>query len=138
MVAQALTIKVTFRKSFLGENIYKTPQNESVEEIVSDYDEQDEEEDEKCLVIRITREEKIRMRRLWRQTLIIKEMGRTIGYTYTYLLRRIKALWHPNSHIELIAILGLYVLVKFSSLDDYNYAKYEGTWMVLDHYLIVK
>lgn len=38
----------------------------------------------------------------------------------------------------MIAIEGNYFLVKFSSLDDYNFAKYEGPWMIVDHYLIVK
>lgn len=62
-------------------------------------------------------------------------MGRTAGYTY--LLKRIKALWHPESHIDMVAIAGDYFLVKFLSLDNYNHAKYEGPWMILDHYLIV-
>ncbi|XP_075481174.1 uncharacterized protein LOC142521884 [Primulina tabacum] len=28
--------------------------------------------------------------------------------------------------------------VRFASIDDYNHAKVEGPWMVMDHYLIVK
>lgn len=31
-----------------------------------------------------------------------------------------------------------YYLAKFASVDDYEFAKYGGPWMVLDHYLIVK
>lgn len=31
-----------------------------------------------------------------------------------------------------------YFLVKFESMKDYNFAKFEGPWMILDHYLIVK
>lgn len=62
-------------------------------------------------------------------------MGRTVGYMY--LLKHIQSLWRPLSHIEFIATHGDYFLVKFSSLDYYNHAKYEGPWMVFDHYLIV-
>lgn len=31
-----------------------------------------------------------------------------------------------------------YFLVKFESMQDYNFVKYEGPWMILEHYLIVK
>ncbi|XVF67807.1 hypothetical protein PTKIN_Ptkin10aG0151500 [Pterospermum kingtungense] len=63
-------------------------------------------------------------------------MGRTVGYNY--LLRKIHAMWRPKLRIELVALENDYFLVKFASSDDYNYAKFEGPWMILDHYLIVK
>ncbi|XP_031116678.1 uncharacterized protein LOC116020339 [Ipomoea triloba] len=40
--------------------------------------------------------------------------------------------------MELITTEGGYFLVKFASLEDYEFAKYGGPWMVLDHYLIIK
>ena len=107
------------------------------ESFISDDEEMcEEEEDEDCPTIRLSKVEKARLRSPWRQTLIVKVLGRTVGYTY--LLRRIKALWHPKSHIDLVAMDNDYFLVKFASKDDYNFAKYEGPWMVMDHYLIVK
>lgn len=57
---------------------------------------------------------------------------------YTYLLHQIKYIWRPRSHIEMISLPNDYFIIKFSSLDDYNFAKFEGPWMLLDHYLIVK
>ncbi|XVE81434.1 hypothetical protein DITRI_Ditri15bG0063100 [Diplodiscus trichospermus] len=93
-------------------------------------------EEEDCPMIPLTKAEKARLRRPWHQTFIIKVMGRTVGYNY--LLKRLKVPWHTNSHMEMVAIDNGYFLVKFSSLDDYNFAKYEGPWMVLDHYRIVK
>ncbi|XVF44685.1 hypothetical protein PTKIN_Ptkin02bG0144100 [Pterospermum kingtungense] len=60
----------------------------------------EEDDEEECLMIRLTKEEKDRMRRPWRQMLIVK------------------------------------FLVKFTSKEDYDHAKFEGPWMVLDHYLI--
>ncbi|EOY10263.1 Uncharacterized protein TCM_025636 [Theobroma cacao] len=41
--------------------------------------------------IRLTKEEKRRIRRLWRNTLIVKLLGREISYTY--LCNRVKQLW---------------------------------------------
>ncbi|XP_031116795.1 uncharacterized protein LOC116020462 [Ipomoea triloba] len=57
---------------------------------------------------------------------------------YSYLLRRLTSLWRPKARIELVTIDNGYFLVKFYSMDDYEFAKYGGPWMVLDHYLIVK
>lgn len=103
----------------------------------SDDESGDEEETEiECPVIRLSKEEKIYLRSPWRQTLIVKLWGRSIGYNY--LLRRIKALWHPKSYFELVALDNDYFIVKFSSIEDYNFAKFEGPWIILDHYLVVK
>lgn len=76
------------------------------------------------------------MRRPWRQTLIVKLLGRTIGYNY--LLRRIQAIWRPKASIELIALDNDYFLVKFQFLGVYNFSKFEGPWIILDHYLVVE
>ncbi|XVE49009.1 hypothetical protein DITRI_Ditri01bG0047500 [Diplodiscus trichospermus] len=96
----------------------------------------EEEEDKECPIIMVSKKEKARLRRPWRQTLIVKVLGRSIGYNY--LLRRIKALWMPKAQIELVAIDNDYFIVKFESKEDYDFAKFEGPWMVMDHYLIVK
>lgn len=67
----------------------------------------------------------------------MKLLGRIVGYNY--LLRRIKALWHPKSHMELVALDNDYFIIKFASIEDnINFAKFEGPWIILDHYLVVK
>ena len=48
-----------------------------------------------------------------------KRLGRNISDNL--LLRRIRALWRPKAMID----NGLF-LVKFSSVDDYEYAKFGG------------
>ncbi|XP_031120209.1 uncharacterized protein LOC116023354 [Ipomoea triloba] len=40
--------------------------------------------------------------------------------------------------MELIALENDYFLVKFGSDEDLAFAMFEGPWMILDHYLIVK
>ncbi|XP_031100770.1 uncharacterized protein LOC116004749 [Ipomoea triloba] len=112
--------------------------NQNDLDLISDDEEKDpdEEVDGGCPVIRLTKEEKLRLRSKWKQTLIVKVLGRSIGYAY--LLRRLTTLWHPKARMELITIEGGYFLVKFASIEDYEFAKYGGPWMVLEHYLIVK
>lgn len=68
--------------------------------------------------------------------MIIKVMGKTVGYAY--LLRRLNIIWHPKAKIELITLANNYFLVKFGSIMDYEFAKYGGPWMIMDQYLIVK
>lgn len=94
------------------------------------------EKDPLCPTIVLTRAEKVRMKNPWKKTLIIKMMGESVGYNY--LLRRIRMLWRPSEDMELVAMDNDYFLVKFESMQNYSYAKYEGPWMILEHYLIVK
>lgn len=63
-------------------------------------------------------------------------MGKSVGYNF--LLRLIRMMWRPSEDMELVAMDNGYFLVKFESMHDYNYAKFEGPWMILEHYLIVK
>lgn len=126
---------VTFKEACMG---YKGLEDENLADLgyVSDDDviaQEDEKED--CPTIALTKAEKTRLRRPWHLTLIVKVMGRKVGYTY--LFRRIKTLWKPKANMEMVAIENDYFLVRFHSKDDYEFAKYEGPWMVLDHYLIV-
>lgn len=95
-----------------------------------------EEEQGDCPVTCLTNEEKARLRNPWKHMLILKVWGRTINYNY--LLDRLRAIWHPSAGIDLIAIENDYYLAKFTSMDDYKFAKFEGPLMILDHYLIVK
>lgn len=47
-------------------------------------------------------------------------------------------MWKPEVAFDLIALDQDYYLARFESLRDYEFAKYEGPWMILDHYLMVK
>lgn len=116
------------------------PQGMEEDMTVADYTSDDdaiiqEEEEEDCPTIALTREEKARLRQSWRLTLIIKVLGRKVGYVY--LLRHIRSMWKSKAPMELVAIDHDYFLVRFQSVKDYKFAKYEGPWMVLDYYLIV-
>lgn len=118
------------------DNQQKKPRNEE-EEPASDDDELPQKEDEKdCPTITLTKKEKERLRKPWRRTLIIKLWGRSVGYNY--LLRRLQAIWRPKAQMNLIGLDNGYFLVKFEEEEDYKYAKFEGPWMILEHYLIVK
>ncbi|XVF57141.1 hypothetical protein PTKIN_Ptkin06aG0180000 [Pterospermum kingtungense] len=126
---------LSFKDSLLGKNI-PLAGTDVDDGFISDDDELKKEDDEDCPTIYLSKVEKSRIRRPWRRSLIIKVMRRSIGYNY--LLNRIRTLWKPKAGMELVALENDYFQVRFASLVDYDHAKYEGPWMVMDHYLIVK
>lgn len=126
---------VSYKDSVLGQNAIGAGSGLG-DGFASDDDEKDEVKSPDCPMIYLTKEEKAEFRRPWRQSLIIKVLGRRVGYTY--LLNRIRSLWKPKALIEMMALENDYFLVRFASLMDYQYAAFEGPWVILDHYLVVK
>lgn len=106
-------------------------------EVVSDEEPMEEiDPDPNCPVIPVSKEEKERLRRPWRRTLIVKVLGRKVSYSY--LFQRLQRMWKPDANFDLIAIDQDYFLARFDSLRDYEFAKYEGPWIILGHYLTVQ
>lgn len=98
--------------------------------------EKDPDGDEACLVVKIPKIERERMARPLDNTLIIKLLGINIGFNF--LEKKIKELWAPKGEIEIIDLPCDYFFVKFTHVDDYNFALYGGPWIILDHYLTVR
>lgn len=131
--------KISYNESLAGMSKTRNKEfDEAQEGWAPDDDEvKDAEKDQDCLSIQLTKgDEKKRIRYPWKQMLIIKVWGRTMGYNY--LLRRLKTMWRPKEAFDLIAINNEYFLVQFASSDDYAFTKFESPWMVLDHSLVVK
>ena len=78
---------------------------EEGDELYTDDDEEDdveEEMDAECPSISLTKKENERIRRTWKRTLIIKLLGRNIGYHL--LLKKINELWKPKASVNLVAV----------------------------------
>lgn len=59
-----------------------SPAQQEREEIVSDDEDVEAEDDLECLEVRLSKEDNVRLRRLWRRLLIINVLGQKVGYTY--------------------------------------------------------
>ncbi|KAJ4826538.1 hypothetical protein Tsubulata_034976 [Turnera subulata] len=101
----------------------------------SDVDSGDE-EDETCPVIRLTSEQKWRLRAPWRQALIVKMLGKKVGYRF--MERKLNQLWATNGHIHVTDVGGDFYVVRFLSVVDFNNALKNGPWMIADHYLTIR
>ncbi|XP_019200290.1 PREDICTED: uncharacterized protein LOC109193918 [Ipomoea nil] len=100
-----------FQRTLTGEKDKEYP----TEELESDDDEEDLDEDPECPEIRLTREDKIRMRKPWRQSLIVKVLGRKVGYTY--LATRLNAIWRPKAKMDVVALDDIYHVEWKPNLD---------------------
>lgn len=129
-------VAASYRAILTGTENGKEREEAELEEVSDDEEDGPRRDEPDCPVIRLSRMEKARLRKPWRQSLIIKVMGRKVGYAY--LLRRLNIIWHPKSKMELITLENDYYLVKFASALDYEFVKFGGPWMIMDHYLIVK
>ncbi|KAJ1425768.1 Ribonuclease H-like superfamily [Sesbania bispinosa] len=89
-----------------------------------------------CPIVKISREEKKGICIPWKRTVIIKLMGKRIGFRM--LQNRLSKLWQPSSSMEIIDMENDYFLVRFSNSDDLNHVLEHGPWMILDHYLVVQ
>ncbi|XP_010666674.1 uncharacterized protein LOC104883810 [Beta vulgaris subsp. vulgaris] len=107
-------------------------------EIISE-DEQESDDDSgdlACPTIRLTREEKRRIRVPWKNSLIIKLFDKKLGYDV--LMRRLKAKWTLKGEIALIDVGHAYYVVRFSNLEDYDFVLTQGPWMIGESYLTIK
>lgn len=84
----------------------------------------------------MTGEEKIAAKRPWRNPLIIKLIGRTIGCQF--LWRRIQAMWRTQSELMLIDLSNNYYIVKIYRREEYERTLLDGQWMIRDNYLHVQ
>lgn len=106
------------------------------EEEVSDDDIEEEVVDVSMFSMGISRKENREARKPWRTSLIIKLVGRKIGYQY--LLRRIQKMWQAQSTISLIDLPNNFFIIRFKAKEDYNTALFNGPWLTGDHYLHVQ
>ncbi|GAU31323.1 hypothetical protein TSUD_315330 [Trifolium subterraneum] len=72
----------------------------------------------------------------WRRGVIVKLLGRRIGYKA--LENRLKQMWVRKGVINIIDLGNQYYLVAFTNEEDKNAAISDGPWFIYDHYLTVR
>ena len=127
----------SYLESLMGESFVepKTAEDNYTTEEISDDDEDDCDEED-CPVIKLSAEEKKRIREPWKQTIIIKLMGRKVRYMF--LMQKLKNMWKLQGDFTLTDLGNEFYLANFANTDDREHVLFEGPWMVIDHYLTVR
>lgn len=79
---------------------------------------------------------KANIRASWSNALIIKVIGKSIGYQF--LTSRINNLWKPSGRLDCVDLGKDFFLVRFSLKVDYERVLREGPWFVGGHYLSIR
>lgn len=110
---EASRSKKSYRDSVLGDRKQKKVETFFDLDMgeVSDDDIIEESMDGSWFGIGMTREQKIQARRLWRNSLIMKLVGRSISYHY--LLRRIQTMWRTQDDPLIIDLGNDYYIVSY-------------------------
>jgi hypothetical protein len=89
-----------------------------------------------CPEFVFSKKEEKRIYRPWRRGVIVKLLGRRIGYKA--LETRLKQMWVRKGVISIIDLGNDYYLVAFTHEDDQYAALMDEPWFIYDHYLTVK
>ena len=94
------------------------------------------EEDPCCPTIKLTKDQKKRLRRPWRNALIIKMFDKGVGFMQ--LQKRLKAKWSLKGDFSLIDIGCDYFVTRFTNMEDYHHVLNQGPWLIGDNYLTIR
>jgi hypothetical protein len=89
-----------------------------------------------CPEFLLSKSEEKRIYRPWKRGIIVKLLGRRIGYKA--LETRLKQMWVKKGVINIIDLSNDYYLVTFTHDDDHYTTLMNGPWFIYDHYLTVK
>jgi hypothetical protein len=89
-----------------------------------------------CPEFILSEDEKKRIQQPWKHGLIVKLMGRRIGYKA--LETRLRQMGVQKGVISIIDLSYDYFLVNFTHKEDHYHALMDGPWLIYDHYLVVR
>lgn len=87
-------------------------------------------------MIEISREKCKALCRPWRNSIIVKLLGKRIGLNM--LRTRLSRLWQPSGMMEVIDLDFEYFIVRFANRDDYSHVFSGGPWVIISDYLVVQ
>lgn len=89
-----------------------------------------------CPVVKLTKERYLEMCKPWRQALVIKLMGRDIGFVA--LQERLTKMWKTKCPITWTDVGKDFYVLRFTNQTDYETVLLGGPWLVARHYLTVQ
>lgn len=108
-----------------------------VEEVCVSDDEDDlGGKDADTAVVWLSKEDKLRIRRPWNNSIIAKVVGRKVGFHF--LSSKLNSMWRPSGIMSVIDLGQEYFLIKFSEMDDLNRVFSNRHWFIRDCFLAIR
>ena len=88
------------------------------------------------VVVKLTKETKICIRKPWSKTVIVKLVGRTVGYSY--MQSKLVQLWKPSGRMDCVDLTHGFFLVQFYTKEDLDSVLDKGSWFIGDFFLSLR
>nr|POE75443.1 hypothetical protein CFP56_50698 [Quercus suber] len=86
--------------------------------------------------VKLSKETKRRIRGPWSRAIIVKLVGRSVGFTY--LKSKLSQLWRPSARMDFVDLSYGFFLVRFFSKEDLDSILMKGPWFIGDHFLSIR
>ena len=86
--------------------------------------------------VNLSSERKSKMQSQWTKALIVKVIGRTVGYHFLH--SRLLRMWKPAGKLDCVALGADFFLIKLYLKDDYVKILSGGPWDVGGHFLSIR
>lgn len=86
--------------------------------------------------VNLSSERKSKMQSQWTKALIVKVIGRTVGYHFLH--SRLVGMWKPTSKLDCVALGVDFFLIKLYLKEDYVKILSGGPWFVGGHFLSIR
>lgn len=105
-------------------------------EFVQEREGDDEEEGNRFPVIPISHEDEVRIRAHWKNALILKTFGKTVGFSF--MNEKLRSIWNPQGRLELIDLGRDFFKTKLESNMDFEKALHGGPWFIGQQFLTIR
>ncbi|CAN1792134.1 hypothetical protein LINPERHAP1_LOCUS19553 [Linum perenne] len=89
----------------------------------------------RCPRVRFSEEEIAQFYKPWSKALVVRVLEKS--FPYQALRRWLEFLWAKRGRIQVADLSNDFFLVRFSDVDDYHRAAFDGPWKMFDYYITV-
>ena len=88
------------------------------------------------VVVKLTKETKNRIRKSWSKNVIVKLVGRAVGFSY--MQSKLVQLWRPSGRMDCVDLTHGFFLVRFYAKEDLDAVLDKGPWFIGDIFLSLR
>lgn len=86
--------------------------------------------------LKVSSEEKARIRAPWSQSIIVKAFGKSVGFVY--MSSKLRTMWNPSGRMDCVDMGHDFFLIKFELQTDLDEVLKKGPWFVGPQFLAIR